>query len=77
MVEKFVGTWKMISSENFDDYMKAIGKRRVQLELACTAANCVVYDYFFLSDVKFVNYTWERVPFRHVLCDIYYRSHLQ
>ncbi|XP_077598898.1 fatty acid binding protein 4a [Stigmatopora nigra] len=25
MVEKFVGTWKMISSENFDDYMKAIG----------------------------------------------------
>lgn len=27
MVEKFVGTWKMISSENFDDYMKAIGTR--------------------------------------------------
>lgn len=26
MVEKFVGTWKMISSENFDDYMKAIGR---------------------------------------------------
>ncbi|XP_077405332.1 fatty acid binding protein 4a [Vanacampus margaritifer] len=25
MVEKFVGTWKMVSSENFDDYMKAIG----------------------------------------------------
>ncbi|XP_072303500.1 fatty acid binding protein 4a [Eucyclogobius newberryi] len=25
MVEQFVGTWKMISSENFDDYMKAIG----------------------------------------------------
>ncbi|XP_004549259.1 fatty acid binding protein 4a [Maylandia zebra] len=25
MVEKFVGTWKMISSDNFDDYMKAIG----------------------------------------------------
>ncbi|KAM4601402.1 fatty acid binding protein 4b [Polymixia lowei] len=25
MVEKFVGTWKMSSSENFDDYMKAIG----------------------------------------------------
>ncbi|XP_032391703.1 fatty acid binding protein 4a [Etheostoma spectabile] len=25
MVEKFIGTWKMISSENFDDYMKAIG----------------------------------------------------
>lgn len=27
MVEKFVGTWKMVSSENFDDYMKAIGRR--------------------------------------------------
>ncbi|XP_008329914.1 fatty acid binding protein 4a [Cynoglossus semilaevis] len=25
MVESFVGTWKMVSSENFDDYMKAIG----------------------------------------------------
>lgn len=28
MVEKFIGTWKMVSSENFDDYMKAIGKRK-------------------------------------------------
>eukprot|EP00064_Thunnus_orientalis_P013496 superscaffoldBa00002205_g13535 len=28
MVERFVGTWKMISSENFDDYMKAIGRKR-------------------------------------------------
>lgn len=27
MVEKFVGTWKMISSDNFDDYMKALGKK--------------------------------------------------
>ncbi|CDQ86302.1 myelin P2 protein-like [Oncorhynchus nerka] len=25
MVDKFVGTWKMISSDNFDDYMKALG----------------------------------------------------
>jgi len=32
MVEKFVGTWKMISSDNFDDYMKAIG-RRIYLRL--------------------------------------------
>lgn len=30
MVEKFVGTWKMISSENFDDYMKAIGRTSVE-----------------------------------------------
>lgn len=32
MVEKFVGTWKMISSENFDDYMKAIGTRERHIE---------------------------------------------
>ncbi|XP_067281955.1 fatty acid binding protein 4a [Pseudorasbora parva] len=25
MVDKFVGTWKMTSSENFDEYMKALG----------------------------------------------------
>ncbi|XP_023675857.1 fatty acid-binding protein, heart-like [Paramormyrops kingsleyae] len=25
MVENFVGTWRMVSSENFDDYMKALG----------------------------------------------------
>ncbi|XP_041101079.1 fatty acid binding protein 4a [Polyodon spathula] len=25
MVDKFLGTWKMVTSENFDDYMKALG----------------------------------------------------
>ncbi|KAI1901658.1 hypothetical protein AGOR_G00036660 [Albula goreensis] len=25
MVDKFIGTWRMVSSENFDEYMKAIG----------------------------------------------------
>ncbi|XP_037532911.1 fatty acid binding protein 4b [Nematolebias whitei] len=25
MVEKFVGTWNLVSSENFDEYMKAVG----------------------------------------------------
>ncbi|XP_059365766.1 fatty acid-binding protein, adipocyte-like [Carassius carassius] len=25
MVDKFVGTWKMTASENFDEYMKALG----------------------------------------------------
>ncbi|XP_056336186.1 fatty acid binding protein 4a [Danio aesculapii] len=25
MVDKFVGTWKMTTSDNFDEYMKAIG----------------------------------------------------
>jgi fatty acid-binding protein 4 len=27
MVESFVGTWKLVSSENFDDYMKELGKK--------------------------------------------------
>lgn len=26
MVEQFVGTWTLAASENFDDYMKAIGQ---------------------------------------------------
>lgn len=29
MVDKFIGTWKMVSSDNFDDYMKAIGRREL------------------------------------------------
>lgn len=36
MVEKFVGTWKMVSSENFDDYMKAIGRTRFGIKHICT-----------------------------------------
>lgn len=26
MVEQFIGKWKMTSSDNFDEYMKAVGK---------------------------------------------------
>ena len=26
MSSKYVGTWKLESSENFDEYMKAVGK---------------------------------------------------
>lgn len=26
MIEKINGTWKIISSEGFDDYMKALGE---------------------------------------------------
>ncbi|KAB0407666.1 hypothetical protein E2I00_016772 [Balaenoptera physalus] len=31
MSNKFLGTWKLVSSENFDDYMKALGKKCVGL----------------------------------------------
>lgn len=27
MCDAFVGTWKLSSSENFDDYMKEVGKK--------------------------------------------------
>lgn len=27
MCDSFVGTWKLSSSENFDDYMKEVGKK--------------------------------------------------
>lgn len=26
MVDAFCGTWKLVDSENFDEYMKALGK---------------------------------------------------
>lgn len=31
MVDKFVGTWKMVTSDNFDDYMRAIGRTESSL----------------------------------------------
>lgn len=33
MAEQFVGTWTLISSDNFDEYMKAIGKFLIILEV--------------------------------------------
>lgn len=27
MVDAFAGTWKLVESKNFDDYMKSIGER--------------------------------------------------
>lgn len=50
MVDQFVGTWTLASSENFDEYMKAIGKfvhplshHRYRLTDCC----------FYLSGVNF------------------------
>ncbi|XP_067835705.1 fatty acid-binding protein, liver-like [Heptranchias perlo] len=34
MVEPFVGTWKLVKTENFDDYMKALGVSGVLRKLA-------------------------------------------
>jgi hypothetical protein len=27
MADAFVGTWKLVDSKNFDDYMKSLGER--------------------------------------------------
>lgn len=39
MVEQFVGKWTLTSSENFDDYMKAIGKLIKSCFLSCNQAD--------------------------------------
>ena len=42
MVEQFVGTWKMVTSDNFDEYMKAIGKMKFYF-------NFIVHVFFLNS----------------------------
>uniref|UniRef100_A0A8C5WRM7 Cytosolic fatty-acid binding proteins domain-containing protein n=1 Tax=Laticauda laticaudata TaxID=8630 RepID=A0A8C5WRM7_LATLA len=37
MVEQFLGTWKLILSENFDDYMKELGVSFAQRQLGVLA----------------------------------------
>jgi len=37
MAQAFVGVWSMESSENFDDYMKAVGVGAIMAKLASTA----------------------------------------
>ncbi|KAK9403197.1 myelin P2 protein-like [Crotalus adamanteus] len=37
MVEQFLGTWKLILSENFDDYMKELGISFAQRQLGALA----------------------------------------
>ncbi|KAM9687776.1 fatty acid-binding protein, heart [Trichechus inunguis] len=35
MVEAFVGTWKLVDSKNFDDYMKSLGVSFATRQVAC------------------------------------------
>ncbi|XP_062385913.1 fatty acid-binding protein, heart-like [Sardina pilchardus] len=37
MAEKFVGTWKLVESENFDDYLKAMGVGFAKRQIASKA----------------------------------------
>lgn len=34
-MEQFVGTWKLVSSDNFDEYMKEVGKCRYVWPIMC------------------------------------------
>lgn len=50
MVDQFVGTWTLTSSENFDDYMKEIGKFiHPRSHHRCT----LIDRYFCVSGVNF------------------------
>lgn len=42
MPSNLIGTWSLQESENFDEYMKAVGKSNTKL--------------FNLTSVKFINY---------------------
>ncbi|XP_062385915.1 fatty acid-binding protein, heart-like [Sardina pilchardus] len=37
MAEKFVGTWKLVESENFDEYLKALGVGFAKRQIASQA----------------------------------------
>ncbi|KAM3933462.1 fatty acid-binding protein, heart [Leptodactylus fuscus] len=43
MVDKFVGTWRMVESKNFDDYMKALGVGFATRQIAnCTKPTTII-----------------------------------
>ncbi|XP_035295882.1 myelin P2 protein isoform X2 [Cricetulus griseus] len=42
MSNKFLGTWKLVSSEHFDDYMKALGKKLSPRKLGNLAKPTVI-----------------------------------
>lgn len=52
MCDQFVGTWKLLSSENFEDYMKELGENCC-LELLCLGWNA---DFELYSLLAFSGY---------------------
>ncbi|XP_044141002.1 fatty acid-binding protein, heart-like [Bufo gargarizans] len=52
MVEKFLGTWRMVESKNFDDYMKGLGvgfaTRQIANVTKPTTIICLEGDYIVL-----------------------------
>lgn len=43
MVDAFCATWKLVDSENFDDYMKAIGKSSLIHHICITSEHLEFY----------------------------------
>lgn len=39
MVDAFLGTWKLVDSKNFDDYMKSIGEQAAGLRMLAWAGS--------------------------------------
>ena len=78
MVDSFVGTWKMISSDNFDDYMKAIGKRELHVLLTleikdfkivgfakmCKCCKCISQNAFLTCSAPSSLQVWGLQPGR-------------
>ncbi|XP_013375168.1 PREDICTED: fatty acid-binding protein, heart [Chinchilla lanigera] len=44
MVEAFVGTWKLVDSKNFDDYMKSLGVGFATRQVACMTKPTTVIE---------------------------------
>lgn len=50
MVEAFVGTWKLVDTANFDEYMKALGEWGVgRAEIAVFSAFFLIIIFIFLT----------------------------
>lgn len=60
MVDAFCATWKLVESENFDDYMKALGQWRAYM--VCYGFCLLFLFYFFGSEC------WNALGFPCVLC---------
>lgn len=65
MIEPFLGTWKLVSSENFENYVRELGERcrygsrELVARCFCVVAGFVPDDEF-LNDFLFVTLSYTR-----------------
>lgn len=48
MVDAFCATWKLVDSQNFDEYMKALGKKVCMMCSIVLKASLTLYKYLLL-----------------------------